>query len=59
MIFSISLFEIIIAVHFAKSEECPDPKIFFWFAASVADATVVNSNHIKTLLANGLSFFNF
>ena len=33
----------------------PDPKIFFWIAAYVADATTVNSNGIKKLLASGLS----
>ena len=33
----------------------PDPNMFLWIAASVADAAVVNPNGIKTLLANGLS----
>ena len=35
----------------------PDPNIFLWIAASVADAAAVNHNGIKTLLANGLSTF--
>ena len=46
----ISSFEIITAF-------IPDPKIFFWIAASVANAAAVNSNGFKTLLANGLSTF--
>ena len=46
----ISSFEIINVV-------IPDPKTYFWIAASVADAAVVNPNCIKTLLANGLSTF--
>ena len=50
MILSISSFEIISAV--------PDPKLFFWLAASVADAGAVNPTGIKTLLANGLSTFS-
>ena len=33
----------------------PDPNIFLRIAASVTDATAVNPNGIKTLLANGLS----
>ena len=33
----------------------PNPNIFLWIAASVTDATAVNPNGIKTLLANGLS----
>ena len=32
----------------------PDQKIFFWIAASAADATVVNPNSIKALLVGGL-----
>ena len=35
----------------------PDPNIFLWIAASVADVAAVNPNGIKTLLANGLSIF--
>ena len=35
----------------------PDPNIFLWIAASVAYATAVNPNSIKTLLTNGLSTF--
>ena len=27
----------------------PDPKIFFWIAASVVDAAAVNPNDIKTI----------
>ena len=56
----ISSFKIINVVRFAKSEcRAPDSKIFLRIAASVADATAVNPNVIKTLLANGLSkFFN-
>ena len=33
------------------------PKIFFWIAASVADASAVNPNDIKTLLVHGFSTF--
>ena len=46
----ISLLEIINVV-------LPDPNIFLWIAASVADAAAVNPDGIKTLLANGLSTF--
>ena len=46
-----SLFEIINAV-------VHDPKIFFWIAASVADAVAVNSNGIKKRLANGVRSFS-
>ena len=35
----------------------PDPNIFLWIAASVSDATAVNPNGIKVLLASGLSTF--
>ena len=35
----------------------PDPKNFFWIAASVADAAAVNPNGIKTLLASVFSTF--
>ena len=49
MISFISSFEIINVV-------VPDPKIFLWIVASVP-AAAVNSNSIKTLLANGLSRF--
>ena len=35
----------------------PDPKIFLWLAASVADTAAVNPNCIKTLLANGFNTF--
>ena len=35
----------------------PDPNIFLWIAASVADSAAVNPNSIKTLLVNGLSTF--
>ena len=37
----------------------PDPKIFFWLAAFVADAAAVSPYGIKTLLAHGLSTFLF
>ena len=54
MISVISLFEIINVVRFGKSKGCvADPDIFLWIAASVAEATAVNPNGIKTLLANG------
>ena len=36
----------------------PDPNIFLWTAASVADAAAVHPNCIKILLANGLSIFS-
>ena len=35
----------------------PDPNIFSWIAASVADAATVTLNGIKMLLVNGLSAF--
>ena len=35
----------------------PDPNIFLWIAASVADTVAVNPNAIKTFLANGLRTF--
>ena len=35
----------------------PDPNIFLWTAAFVADAAAANPNGIRTLLANGLSTF--
>ena len=35
----------------------PDPNIFLWIAASVADAATFNPNGIKTLLATNLSIF--
>ena len=50
MISFISSFEIINVV-------TPDPNIFLWIAASVADAAAVNPNGIKRLLASGLSTF--
>ena len=39
------------------SAEKPDPNIFLWIAASVADPTALNSNGIKTFLASGWSIF--
>ena len=50
MISSISSLEIIYVV-------IPDPKSFFWIAASVADAAAVNPNGIKSLLASVFSTF--
>ena len=50
MISSISSFEIINVV-------VPDPNIILWITQSVVDVAAVNSNGIKTLLANGLSKF--
>ena len=35
----------------------PDPNIFLWIAASVADAAAINPNDIKILSASGLSTF--
>ena len=64
MIALISSLEIIKVICFAKPEGRrrsealsmqPDPNIFLRIAASVTDATAVNPNGIKTLLANGLS----
>ena len=49
MIF-ISAFEII-------SADMPDPKNFFWIAASVADAAAVNPNDAETLLVNNFCTF--
>ena len=57
MIF-ISPFEIIsVIIREARFKRWPDPNIFLSIAASVADATAVNPNDFKTLLANGLSTF--
>ena len=36
----------------------PDPSMFSWIGASVADATAVNPNGVKRLLGNGLSKFS-
>ena len=58
MISSISSFEPINAACCAKSKgQMPDPKTFFWIAASVGDAAAVNSNGIKRLLVNALNTF--
>ena len=35
----------------------PDPNMFLWIAASIADAAAVNPNRIKTILANRLTTF--
>ena len=35
----------------------PDPKIFFWIVASVADADTLSLNGIEALLANGFIVF--
>ena len=35
----------------------PDPKSFFWIAASITDAAAVYPNGNRALLANGLSTF--
>ena len=50
MISFISSFYIIIVV-------APDPNIFLWKSASVADTATVNPNRIKMSLAKGLSSF--
>ena len=47
---SITLFDII-------SVAWPDSKIFLCIPASAADATAVNPNGVKTLLADGLITF--
>ena len=49
----ISSFDIINIVLLCEAEDegRPDPKIFLCIPASAADATVVNPNGIKTLLA--------
>ena len=53
MITFISSFEMFnVVVREAKSEGRPDPNIFLWTAALVADAAAVNPNRNKTLLAN-------
>ena len=46
----ISWFEVVHVVN-------PDPKIFLWIAAFVADAATGNPNGIKMILANGLRAF--
>ena len=52
----ISSLEIINVVHFTKSEGlAPDPKIFWWIAASVADASVVNLDDNETLWTGAFS----
>ena len=53
----ISSFDIISVVCWAEDEERPDPKIFLCTPASAPDAAAVNTNGIKTLLANGLITF--
>ena len=35
----------------------PDPQIFFWIAASVAETAAINPNSTKILLVNGVSTF--
>ena len=58
MISFISSLEIInVVIRRAKSQGRPNPNISLCIAASVADATAVNPNGIKTLLANCLSIF--
>ena len=47
---SISSFDVISVV-------IPDPKIVLCITASAADGAAVNSNGIKTLLANGLTTY--
>ena len=42
---------------FENTSVYPDTKLFFWIAASVADAAAVNTNGTKTLLTNGVSIF--
>ena len=39
------------------NDAIPNPNIYLWIAASFTDATAINLNGIKTLLANGLSTF--
>ena len=53
----LSIFMIQFFVREANSKERPNPKIFLWIAASVANAAAVNPNGMKMLLANGLSTF--
>ena len=54
----ICLLEIInVVLRAGKSEGRPNPNIFLKIAASVADATAVHRNGIKTLLDNGVSIF--
>ena len=46
-----SSFEIVnFVVYEAKSKRLPDPRIFLWIAASVADAAAVNPNDIKLIV---------
>ena len=45
----LSIFMIQFFVHEANSKERPNPKIFLWIAASVANAAAVNPNGIKVL----------
>ena len=52
MVSSVSSLEIINVV-------LPDPNIFLWIAGPVADATAVNPNSVKMLLASGLGTFRF
>ena len=59
MISLISSFEIInVVLHKVKSKGSPASSTFLWIPATVADATTVNHNGIKTLLPNGLRTFN-
>ena len=59
---SLSYYLTIFMISFISSLEIinvviPDPNIFLWRTASIADAASVNPNDIKRLLANGLSIF--
>ena len=53
-----SSFKIIdVVIREDNSEWWPDPNIFLWITASIADAAAVKPTGSKTLLANGLSTF--
>ena len=42
---------------FENTNAVPDLNSFFWVAASIADAVLVNHNGIKTLLISSMSTF--
>ena len=55
----ISLIHFINKRYYSRDLTIPDPQIFFSIVTSVPDATAVNPNGIKTLLANVVCAFYF
>ena len=55
----ISLFEIIkVVVHGAEDKGRPEPCIFFWIPASIAEAAAVIPNRAKTFFAKAICYFH-